>query len=68
MKVRAEKYPQLHSLCWNRRGDVVLDGDEALQIYERNWRFVDKEAMEPEEARLLDALVARCGRGAFMPA
>ncbi len=68
MQIQANKYPQLHDLCWNRPDDAVLDGPEALALYERNWRFVDHEALEPEEARLIDILVARYGCGMLLAA
>ena len=45
MQVRVENYAQLRDLCWNRPADTVLDGRDALAIYERNWRFVDRDAL-----------------------
>jgi hypothetical protein len=68
MLIDVAKYPQLHALCWNRPDDAVLDGDEALALYERNWRFVQEEALTPEERRLLATLIATCGNGVFLPA
>jgi len=63
MQVRVENFTQLRDLCWNRPANTVLDGREALAIYERNWRFIDKEALDREERNLLDRLVARYGNG-----
>lgn len=63
MQVRVENYEQLRDLCWNRPTDTVLDGHDALAIYERNWRFVDRDALTEEEQALLDTLVARYGNG-----
>jgi len=63
MQVRVENFPQLRDLCWNRPANTVLDGREALAIYERNWRFIDKEALDREERNLLDRLVTRYGNG-----
>lgn len=68
MQIQAHKFPQLHALCWNRPKDTILDGPEALAIYERNWRFVDHDALEPEEARLIDILAARYGGGMLLAA
>jgi hypothetical protein len=42
---------------------VVIDGAEALALYERNWRFVDREAMGADEVQLLDVLVKVYGNG-----
>ena len=63
MQVRVENYAQLRDLCWNRPTDTVLDGRDALAIYERNWRFVDRDALTEEEQALLETLVARYGNG-----
>ena len=46
-----------------RPDDAVLDGPDALAIYERNWRHVDAAGLTAEERRLLDELVARYGAG-----
>ena len=63
MQVRVKDYPQLEQLCWNRPVDAVLDGADALAVYERNWRFVVPEALTVDERRMLDTLVARYGNG-----
>ncbi len=68
MQIQAAKFPQLNILCWNRPAGAVLDGPEALALYERNWRFVDPDALEPEEARLIDILAARYGKGMLLAA
>ena len=63
MNVQIDDYPQLRGLCWNRPGAGVIDGVEALALYERNWRFVDRGAMTADEEHLLAALVFRYGNG-----
>lgn len=68
MNVRVNTYPQLRQLCWNRPDDAVVDGETALALYERNWRFVDQDAITPREQKLLDRLVAECGNGHFLAA
>lgn len=68
MNVRVNKYPQLRQLCWNRPDDAVVDGETALALYERNWRFVDHDAIIPSEQRLLDRLVAEYGNGHLLAA
>lgn len=68
MNVRVNRYPQLHQLCWNRPDNAVVDGQTALALYERNWRFVDREAIIPREQRLLNRLVAEYGGGHLLAA
>lgn len=66
MQVPIALYPQLRALCWNRPDDAVLDGPDALAIFERNWRHVDTAGLTAEERRLLDELVARYGAGVLL--
>ena len=68
MRVPVSKYPQLHQLCWSRPDDTVLDGADALALYERNWRFVDKDALDADERALIDGLVQQYGNGVFLAA
>ncbi len=68
MNVTVNQYPQLCLLCWNRPDDAVVDGETALALYERNWRFVDRDALTRHEHLLLDRLVAEYGNGHFLAA
>ena len=68
MEISASHYPQLQHLCWNRPADAVLSGEDALALYERNWRFVDTEALTADERTLIDRLVQRYGDGSFLAA
>ena len=55
-------YENLAALCWNRR-DRYLGAEEALRLYERNWRFVDARRMKPAERDLVARLASRFGNG-----
>jgi len=68
MTINVNDYPQLRQLCWNRPGHAVVDGQTALALYERNWRFVDQDAFTPLEQELLDRLVADYGNGHLLVA
>jgi|RhiMethySRZTD1v2_1073278.scaffolds.fasta_scaffold60857_2 hypothetical protein len=57
-----DAYENLKGLCWNRRGRY-LAAEEALRLYERNWRFVDSVRMKPEERELIKRLATRFGNG-----
>ena len=59
--VRLDDYPQLRRLAWQLDGATELTPEEALNLYERNWRHVDAQHMEARERDLLDALVAAQG-------
>ena len=66
MRIVVANYPQLRQLCWNRPANTVLDGDEALAVYERNWRFVDESALDADERALIARLVAQHGNGVLL--
>lgn len=63
MQVRLADYPQLRKICWNRRADALLDGAEALALYEQNWRHVEPEALDGAERRLIQQLADLYGGG-----
>jgi transcriptional regulator with XRE-family HTH domain len=60
-RIHLADYPQLKQLAWQVHGTDELTPVEALSIYERNWRHVDVNALEPHERQLVDAL--RIGLG-----
>lgn len=60
--VRLADYPQLRDLAWNRTDDY-MPAREAFQLYERNWRFVEPDRLDPAERTLIDRLKARFGAG-----
>lgn len=49
-------YPQLRQLAWHIPGADEVSAREAWGIYERNWRHLDLDSLEPHERELLDAL------------
>ena len=60
-RIHLADYPQLKQLAWQVHGTDALTPAEALSIYERNWRHVDVQVLEPGERQLVDAL--RIGLG-----
>lgn len=60
--VRIADYPQLEDLAWNRT-DRFIRAEEAFQLYERNWRFVEPARLEPHERDLIEHLKREFGRG-----
>ncbi len=56
-------FPQLRLIAWNRDPRDAITGAEAFDLYERNWRFVDQDAMPPAERAMLDRLIHQCGHG-----
>ena len=61
-QIRVASYPQLKRLAWQLKATKSLTPEEALSLYERNWRHVDPKAMTPRESRLIESLLAAFGR------
>jgi transcriptional regulator with XRE-family HTH domain len=49
-------YPQLKQLAWQVHGTETLSPTEAWDIYERNWRHMDEQALTAYERQLMDGL------------
>ncbi|MFZ5542559.1 MAG: helix-turn-helix domain-containing protein [Pseudomonadota bacterium] len=62
-KIRVADYPQLKQLAWQLGATEDLTPQEALALYERNWRHVDRAAMPTHERELVARLAAALGGG-----
>jgi hypothetical protein len=60
--VRVADYPELRDIAWNRR-DALIPASEAFQLYERNWRFVDRARLSEAERQLIERLKNEYGNG-----
>jgi transcriptional regulator with XRE-family HTH domain len=68
-RIRLADFAQLKGLAWQRHDAhdaVELSPADALNLYERNWRHIDRARMEPAEQALLQALVDRLGGGRLL--
>ena len=65
-RIRLADYPQLRQLAWQLEGVEDLTPREALEIYERNWRHVDKAALTAKELALIDGLSRSLGAGRLL--
>lgn len=61
-RIHLADYPQLKQLAWQIHGTDELTLIEALNIYERNWRHMDVNSLEPLERQLVDALHIGLGK------
>jgi len=59
-------YPELARLVWNGDPQRPIAAEDALTLYERNWRHVDKDALSDQEAALISALVETHGNGVML--
>lgn len=65
-KIRLRDYPELKKLAWQLHGVDALAPHEALQLYERNWRHLDREALTEKETQLIEALAREIGGGRLL--
>lgn len=65
-KIRLRDYPQLKELAWQLQGVDELSPPEALDLYERNWRHVDRAALSANEASLIDTLSRELSGGRLL--
>lgn len=66
-RICLKDYPQLNLLAWQAHGAETLSPTEAWDIYERNWRHLDEQALMEHERELIDALrVAFTGAGSHV--
>jgi hypothetical protein len=56
------EWPALRELAWNRV-DRWIPAGEAFALYERNWRHVDRDALQERERTFIARLAERFGGG-----
>ena len=65
-KIRLRDFPQLKKLAWQLQGVDEISPPEALDLYERNWRHLDRAALSDQEAALIDALSRELSGGRLL--
>lgn len=64
--IRLVEYPQLKRLAWQLHGVDELTPEQALGLYERNWRHVNVQALDPHERALVAMLTRQLGEGRLL--
>lgn len=64
--ISLDEYPQLRRLAWQLPGVAELTPQEALDLYERNWRHVEVASLSPKEIGLINALSRALGGGRLL--
>lgn len=59
-------YPQLRSLAWHIPHASEVTPEEALGIYERNWRHMDQAQLTDKERGLIALLTRSLGGGRLL--
>ncbi len=58
--IRIADHPQLKRIAW-QLADTELTAKEAYALYQRNWRHIDKKALDDRERDLVRRLANRFG-------
>ncbi len=61
--IRIADFAELKRLAWHIPGAAELTPEEAFGLYERNWRHVAQDRLQPDERALIERLWQRFGRG-----
>jgi hypothetical protein len=62
------EFPELNALVWNRNPARPIAAEEVFALYERNWRFVDRDHLTEREKCLIDELTHEFGHGYMLTA
>lgn len=65
-RIKLADYPQLQGLAWQLHGVTELTPQEALDLYERNWRHVDQRGLSAQERMLVKMLATELGGGRLL--
>lgn len=65
-RIRLADYPQLRQLAWQLQGKDEVSPKEALDLYERNWRHIDRSQLTMHEIALIGALASTVGGGRLL--
>jgi hypothetical protein len=65
-RIRLADYPELRRIAWQMADDTELTPQAALDLYERNWRHVDHQALGERERTLVRQLTRALGGGRLL--
>lgn len=65
-RIRLADHPQLRRLAWQLDAGSELTPQAAFDLYERNWRHVDRDALDASERALIAQLAQRLGGGRLL--
>lgn len=61
-KIRIVNYPELKRIAWQLKKTKEITPQEALELYERNWKYIEPNDLEAEERDFIEELLAAFGR------
>lgn len=64
--INRKEYPELDLVLWDMHNTEIQE-ETAFNMYERRWRYIDKDRITVKEQALIDKLVIKYGKGVFFP-
>ena len=64
--VRLTEFPQLRAVAWHLPDSAEITEQDALTLYESNWRYVDHTAMDGHESDFVKYLADTWGGGLLL--
>ena len=64
--VHLTDFPQLRAVAWHLPDAAEITEQDALNLYERNWRYVDHAAMDTHESDFVKYLADTWGGGLLL--
>ena len=61
-KIPVAQYKELKRLAWQLKKTKELTPQEALNLYERNWRHIDLKSLSKAEKKFIEMLIKAFGR------
>lgn len=61
-QIEIDRYPGLRRLAWQLHRRTISEA-EAFALYEREWRHLDLDRLDPEERQLIECLTRKYGHG-----
>ncbi|MBA0167794.1 hypothetical protein [Pectobacterium sp. CFBP8739] len=61
--IRVADYPQMKACAWYLAPDAQFNDREALNFYERNWKYIEQNELTAHEKKLIERLTKEVGYG-----
>lgn len=65
-RLRLDDFPQLKNIAWHMPEGEEVTPLQALELYERHWRHVEKAKLNASERALIKALATQVGGGRLL--
>ncbi len=60
--IRIGDYKQLKKIAWQLKDNQEINAEEAIELYERNWRHLDLKSLDKSERKFIKSLLSAFGR------